>query len=183
MSRVPFVCSELFTSIYWYAWSKISFNFFTEALFYWLLTCVYHIYWIIVHWSWNLYSGAIGICKWAISKPDIQIFFPLRFFGGRGCLIHLSITISIYTLSITLDETQFVSGWENVDFPFFKSQFLGFILFWDKISHHNITCIVFSSAYVLSLFSPYTFLTFDGCAESQLFISLNGARKFNGCDE
>ena len=34
------------------------------------------IYWISVYWPWNLSSGLIENCLWAVSKPDIRIFFP-----------------------------------------------------------------------------------------------------------
>ena len=38
---------------FYYAWSEITFKFFAQALFCWMLACVYHIHWISVHWSWN----------------------------------------------------------------------------------------------------------------------------------
>ena len=57
--RVPVGCSDLFTSIYCFACSKISFKFFVQAIFRWFLTCVYYIYLIRVHWSWNLSLGVI----------------------------------------------------------------------------------------------------------------------------
>ena len=49
VARVTVGCSELFTSIDWFAWSKISFNFFVQAFFFLSLTCFYHLYWILVH--------------------------------------------------------------------------------------------------------------------------------------
>ena len=63
---------------FYFAWYRISIKFFVKALFCWLFTRVHHIYWIIVHWSWNLSSGVIENCQWAISKPNIQICFSLR---------------------------------------------------------------------------------------------------------
>ena len=49
-----------------------------------LLTCVYHIYCISVHLSWNFSSGVLENCKWDVSKPDTQILFPRSFTEGRG---------------------------------------------------------------------------------------------------
>ena len=63
---------------------KISFKSFVQAFFCWFLTCVYHIYWINIHWYWNLSAGVIANCKWAVSKPYIRIYFPSRFLEGRG---------------------------------------------------------------------------------------------------
>ena len=40
---------------------------------------MYHIYWISVHWSWNLSSGVLANCWWNVFKPDIHIWFPCRF--------------------------------------------------------------------------------------------------------
>ena len=59
MARSPVGCNWLLTSIYLFAWSKISFNFFTLAYFCWFLNCVYCIYSISVHWPWNLSLGAL----------------------------------------------------------------------------------------------------------------------------
>ena len=75
-------CSDLFASIDCFDWSKISFKFYVKALFCWLLTCVNHIYWIRVHWSINLSTGVLENCQWAVSKPDIRIWFPRRFLVG-----------------------------------------------------------------------------------------------------
>ena len=84
MVRVPVGCSAFFASIYCFSWSKISFRFFIQAFFCSFLTCVYHIYWIIIHWFWNLSSGFIENFQWDVYKPDIQICFPHRFVEGRG---------------------------------------------------------------------------------------------------
>ena len=84
VARVLVGCSDLFASIYCFSWSIISFKFSVKALFCLLLTCVYHIYWISVHWSWNLSSGVLENFQWAISKPDTRICFPHRFLEGRG---------------------------------------------------------------------------------------------------
>ena len=54
-----------------------------QALFCLLLTCVYHIYYIIVHLSWNLSSGVISNYQWSLFKLDICIYFPHRFVEGR----------------------------------------------------------------------------------------------------
>ena len=63
---------------------KISSKFFVQALFYLLLTYVYHIYRISNHWYWNLYLVAIATCQWDVSKPDIRICFPHRLVKGRS---------------------------------------------------------------------------------------------------
>ena len=56
-------------------------------------TCLYCIYWISAHWSWNFSLGLIVNFLWAVSKPDICIFFPWRFLEshdtGAGCVITL----------------------------------------------------------------------------------------------
>ena len=55
------------------------------------LTCIYLIYWMNVHWYWNVSLGVIENCMWAISKPEIWICFPCRFVEGRdesaGCVV------------------------------------------------------------------------------------------------
>ena len=81
---VPVGCSDLFISIYWFSWSKISFKFFVKSFFCWLLTFVYHIHWISIHWSWNLYSGVLANFQWAVSKPDIQSCFLRSFVRDIG---------------------------------------------------------------------------------------------------
>ena len=43
-----------------------------------LVTCVYHIYWIIIHWPRKLSSGVIANLQWDVSKMDIQICPPQR---------------------------------------------------------------------------------------------------------
>ena len=55
-----------------------------QALFRWLLNCVCHIYWIHVHWSWNVSSGVIENFQWGVSKPYIRICFYCRFVEGHG---------------------------------------------------------------------------------------------------
>ena len=54
VARVSVGCLDLFTPKYWFAWSKIFFKLSIQDFFYWILTYVYFIYWIIVHWSWNV---------------------------------------------------------------------------------------------------------------------------------
>ena len=63
MVRVPVGCSYLFDSIDLFASSKISFKWLVQAFFCWMLTCVYHIYWISIYWSWNLSSDVIENCQ------------------------------------------------------------------------------------------------------------------------
>ena len=82
--RVPVGCSYLTASIDCFAWSKISFQLFFQVFFFWFLTCVYHIYWISVHWYWNLSSIVIEKLQWTASKMDIHIFFPCRFVEVHG---------------------------------------------------------------------------------------------------
>ena len=55
------------------------FRFFVQAFFCCLLNFVYHIYWISVHWSWNLSSFELANCQWDVSKPYIWICFSCRF--------------------------------------------------------------------------------------------------------
>ena len=47
-------CSDFFSTIDCFAWYKISSKLLVQDFFHYLLTCVYHIYWISVHWYWNL---------------------------------------------------------------------------------------------------------------------------------
>ena len=56
VDMVPVGYSDFLSSIDCFDWSKMSFNLFVQSLFCLLLTCVYHIYWVIIHWSWNLLS-------------------------------------------------------------------------------------------------------------------------------
>ena len=84
MAGVLVVCSDFFASIYWFDWSKKYFKLFIQYLFCWLPTCVYFIYYISVHWSWNLSLGTLENFQWAVYKPGIQICFPHRFVEGRG---------------------------------------------------------------------------------------------------
>ena len=76
VARVPVGCSDLLASIDWYTLSKMSFDFFVQTFFCWLLACVYHIYWIIVHWPWILSLGVIANFQWSVSKLDMQISSP-----------------------------------------------------------------------------------------------------------
>ena len=95
--RVPVGCSYLFPSIDCFDWSKISFKFFVQALFCWLLYFVYFVYWISVHWYWNLSLGVLENCLWAVSKWYIQLFFPRRFVEvhgeGASCVVSLVVLI------------------------------------------------------------------------------------------
>ena len=84
LTRVPVMYSDFFNSIDCFAWSKTPFNLLVQRLFYWLLTCVHHIYWISVHLSWNLFSGEIEKFVWEVSKPDIWVWFTHRFVEGCG---------------------------------------------------------------------------------------------------
>ena len=52
---------------------KIDFKIFAQYFFCWLLTCVYHIHWIIYHWSWKLSVGVVSNCQWDVSKLYIYI--------------------------------------------------------------------------------------------------------------
>ena len=82
--RVLVGFSDLFTSIYCFDLSKISFKLFVQVLFYSLLTYLYHIHCISTHWSWNLSSVVLENWQWVVSKPDIRNFFPCRFVECRG---------------------------------------------------------------------------------------------------
>ena len=68
--------------------------------------------------------------------------------------------------------------WKNVDFPFKQPQFSRLILFCENFDHSNITCIVFSSIYVLYFFRPYTSVT----SYNFLFLQ-NGTQKFDDYGE
>ena len=65
-------------------WSKIYYKFFVQSFFCWFLNVVYHMYCIIVHWFWNLFSGVIENCQWALSKLDTWICLPQIFVEGCG---------------------------------------------------------------------------------------------------
>ena len=80
--RVLVGCEDLFASIDWFSWYNISFKFFIQALFCRFFTCVYHIYCIRFLWYWNLTSGVLENCQWAVSKPDTRSFFPCRILEG-----------------------------------------------------------------------------------------------------
>ena len=83
VARVTVGCSDLYVLIDCFYWSKISFKLFVQYLFI-LLNFVYHIYWINVNFSWNLFSVVSENCQWDVSKPDIWNFFPCRFVEGCG---------------------------------------------------------------------------------------------------
>ena len=74
----------MFVSIGLFAWSKISTKLFVQDLFCWLLTCVYHIYYISVHWSWKLSLGVFENCQWDVSKLYIWILCSCRFVEACG---------------------------------------------------------------------------------------------------
>ena len=84
VERVPVECNCLFKSIGFFAWYKTSFKFLAQAYFCWLSTCVYWIYLISIHWSWNLSSIVIENLLWALSKLEMRILFHLNFVEGRG---------------------------------------------------------------------------------------------------
>ena len=77
LSIRSFICQVLLFEV-----SKISFKIFVQAFFCSLLTCVYHIYWISVYWSWNLSLGVLENLQWNLSKQGIQIHLPCRFVEG-----------------------------------------------------------------------------------------------------
>ena len=61
---------------------NISFKIFVQAFFCWLLNCVHHIYWVSIHWSWNLSSCVVVNFQWYVSKPYIRICSPHTFVEG-----------------------------------------------------------------------------------------------------
>ena len=67
-----------------FSWSKMSFKLFVQAFFCWFLTCVYNIYCISVHCSWNLSLVVLANFQWTVSNLEIFICFPCRFLEGRG---------------------------------------------------------------------------------------------------
>ena len=89
-SNYPIIIFRLFLLflIPWWAFIPIqviiSFNFFAQSIFCWLLTCVYHIYWIRVNWYWHLSLGVIANFQSAVSKQEIRICFPHRILEGHG---------------------------------------------------------------------------------------------------
>ena len=83
-TRVIVDCNYLLKPIDLFHWSKISFKFFTQEYFRWLLTFVYWIYWIIVHWPRNFYLGVIENCMWDVYKTCMHICPPYRFVEGCG---------------------------------------------------------------------------------------------------
>ena len=84
VARMSVGFSDLFKSIYYFAWYIISTKFFVQDFFCWFLTCVYHIYWISIHWSWNLSLGVLANFPWDVFKPDIRIWPSRRFVEGCG---------------------------------------------------------------------------------------------------
>ena len=82
MVSVPVGCSDLFASIDCFDWYKIYLKLFFHALFFLLLNFVHLIYWIRVHWSWNLYLGVVENCQCDVSKPDIHVWYLHRFVEG-----------------------------------------------------------------------------------------------------
>ena len=62
----------------------IYFKLLVQAIFRWLLTCLYNIYRSRIHLSWILSLGVLENCYWALYKPDIRIFSPRRFVEGCG---------------------------------------------------------------------------------------------------
>ena len=62
----------------------VSFKLFVQSIFCLFLTCMYHIYWISVHWSWKLSSGVIANRQWSVSKPYIRSCFPRKLAEGGG---------------------------------------------------------------------------------------------------
>ena len=79
MVRVPAECNLLLTLIDWFAWSKISFKLFTQTFFCWLLTSLYCIYWISIHWYWNLSSVVIEKFLWPYPSLTYVLASP------QGC--------------------------------------------------------------------------------------------------
>ena len=77
----------------------LSVKFFVQDFLSLLLTCVYHICWIRVHWSWNFSLGVSENFQWAVYKPHIHICFPRRFVEGCGegevFLPYVAINISV----------------------------------------------------------------------------------------
>ena len=90
MLRLMVGCSDLFASIYCFDWSKISFRFFVQTFFCWLLICV-----VNRCMSWRcmllvLSSGFIENFQLVVSKPGIQICFLHSFVEGCGeCAVFL----------------------------------------------------------------------------------------------
>ena len=84
MVTVGFNC--LLIPIYWFALSKMFIKLFILSKSRWLFTCVYLIYWINIHWDWNLSIDVFENCMWDAYKPDIWIFSPGRLdeYCGEG---------------------------------------------------------------------------------------------------
>ena len=87
MARFPVGCSDMFALIYWFAWSKISFKLFIQYLLCWFLTCVYHNYWISIHWSWNVSSVCVRKFPIGCIQTGHTDFLPLQVYGRLwwGC--------------------------------------------------------------------------------------------------
>ena len=86
-TSVAVECNWFLKSIGCFYWYKTSFKFFKQACFCWFLTCVYWIYWIIVHLSQNLSLSVIENVLWSVYKPDTHICFPSQDHGRswQGC--------------------------------------------------------------------------------------------------
>ena len=98
MARVPVGCNCLLISIDFYYWYKISFKLISQDLLCCLLTSLFWIYRIIVHWYCNLYFDVIGNFLRGVYKLKVQIFFPHRFAEGHGkgdCFVILLVIISL----------------------------------------------------------------------------------------
>ena len=95
--------------------SKISFKIFFQAFFCWLLTCVYHIYWIRTHWYWNLSLVVIENFQCAVYKPDIRIWFLSRLVEvcGEGAVFFIS-PVAINTLTGSKAVPQVIQVWSCV---------------------------------------------------------------------
>ena len=95
VTRVTVACNLLLILIYYFDWSNISFKLFSQDFLCRFLTCLFFIYWISVHWSWNLSLGLIENFLWVVSKPGIRIWFPWSYVEvhgeGVGCVAALLI--------------------------------------------------------------------------------------------
>ena len=92
----------------------------------------------IIHWTWNLSSRVVLNFLWAISKPDIHIFFPPNVCGRQWLRCRLSVTACwsqlIYLIDIkyplsSLHKIHFVDCW-----PFYIS-FTGSVLINPETCH------------------------------------------------
>ena len=92
VARVPVWCNNLLEFIA-FSWSKISFKFISQYFLCLFFTCVFCIYCISIHSSWNVSLVMIENCLWDVYKLDIHICFLHRFVEyravGAGCVIAL----------------------------------------------------------------------------------------------